>query len=1626
MATEAVPGVSRDIWSDGDYFYVAAQGTGIHAYNFDGSSFTLIDTYDTGNLAWDIWGDGEYIYLADHDDGIYAFTFNGTSFALVAQEDTAVSANSIWSDGDYFYVADLGGGVLAFDFNGSEFTLLDTYSTPETVFTVIGDSVHIYATDGLNGIYVLTFDGASFTLVENIDTPGYAITPFNDGSYIYLADSNSLIAYSGYECLSVNGWQGPTNGLLVGSSLPGNIDFARAIYNPDSAVSDHFGRSLAIDDNLMVVGAMFDDIDGFSNVGAAYVYDVNTGALISTLKNPEPAVNDRMGRTVAIENNIVVVGVSTDNPGGVLAAGSVYVFDALTGSLKLTLDNPDPTTNDFFGRTVAIDNNLIVTGAYNNDPGAVSNAGSVYVFDATTGALLTTIDNPDPQAEDVFGFWVDISGDYVVSGAHQDNPSGTSNAGIAYVFNARTGALVSTLNNPDIFLDDWFGKVVAIDGDLVAVGVEKKDVGGAGDAGTVFVFDKTSGSLVQRIDNPFPLANEAFGNKIGISGNRIISSAISYNGGAGNSGRAYVVDAVTGELLTIVENPDPSANDYFGLSTAIDGNTFSVSTYGNDPSGNNDAGSVYVYSLSDSTSFFGLDGQGDVDANILYTNNLKIANTSTDGNTITEILSLSNEGNATITQADLELIDEASAFNFFSWSEDADEHNSLILNRHRGTMMAPNSLLDGDIIGVLGFAGYDGTTVATGQNAAIYGKVNGAVSDTNVPIDLYFSTDSGGNAIDSSDMVFTQDGLLGIATETPIETLHAAQRITFDNGLRMGNDNQCSAADDYGVMRFTGSVFEYCDTGNAWVNLVDGNSNGAGPFNPELANCTVNEGGPFVELDDFNTTGSAYALWNDGRYIYVADSADGIKAYTFDGTTLSEIANYNTPGSAQAIWGDGTYLYVADGTVGGIRAYTFNGTIFTEVGNFNTPGAPQGIWGDGTYIYVADDTSGVRGYTFDGTTFIEVGSIATTANAAHVWADGTYVYVANRGDGINAYSFDGTTFTLIDTHNSGGTAYVNHIIGDGDYIYTAGLGNGVSALTFDGVAFIEIANYVTPDAITVWNDGVYIYVSAGAAGVIALQFNGIIFNSIDTLDTPDIARDIIGDGTYFYAADSLSGIRAYSGFKCLSTAEQKPDLIDWTNLEATEVKVFSSDGADNDSFGSRITATGNYLIASAVGDDDNGSFSGSVYVYDIITGAQTHKLTASDGIGNDYFGNDVSADGNFLAVGAYWSDLNGQTRSGAVYVYDLVTGAELYKLNTPKEQSQPYFGGCVLVSGDYLVVCEERDNHGGIVDKGSVHVYRVATGEYLYKITPDDLVLSDQFGARIAGYGKHALIAADNGDGVVAGTGTAYLYNLETGVLIHKFEASDGVASDQFGVGAISEKYIAIGSPLDDDNGADSGSVYVYDLETKSQIHKLTPNGPNASDSFGYNMDISGNYLFVNSEGYNSTRGAVHVFNLTTGEEINRITASDVAANDKFGDEMVVRGNTLIVGSQFGSGNTANSGGVYIYRGRYTNRAVSDTDCYPYPIVINNITGSATSTDIITDKLTLRSFANDCRLSLASESGTIDIIKNTVPVGASFTDVKAGDVIELEIRSSSTANTSVKNIVTLGDQRASFTITTAP
>ena len=273
-------------------------------------------------------------------------------------------------------------------------------------------------------------------------------------------------------------------------------------------------------------------------------------------------------------------------------------------------------------------------------------------------------------------------------------------------------------------------------------------------------------------------------------------------------------------------------------------------------------------------------------------------------------------------------------------------------------------------------------------------------------------------------------------------------------------------------------------------------------------------------------------------------------------------------------------------------------------------------------------------------------------------------------------------------------------------------------------------------------------------------------------------------------------------------------------------------------FGSSVAISGNYAIVGARYDDAKRG-SAYVFLFDGTSWSQQAKLTADDGVANDHFGGSVAISGDYAIVGSYWDDDNG-SNSGSAYVFhfDGTSWSQQAKLVAGDGAEGDRFGGSVAISGDSAIVGAHFDDDNGS-DSGSAYIFG-RTGVFWVqqaKILPDDGATGALFGCSVAISGDYAIVGGEGDDDNGTYSGSAYLF-YRNGFLWaqeDKLTADDGATADFFGNSvAISGGYAIVGAYGDDDKGSFSGSAHVY---------SITPNAPPVAndDSVSVNEDTATN-----------------------------------------------------------------------------------------------------------------------------------------------------------------------------------------
>ena len=347
---------------------------------------------------------------------------------------------------------------------------------------------------------------------------------------------------------------------------------ARVFHHPRPHLLDGFGISVAGHRKGVLVGVP-NQVIRRREAGSAFLLDRDTGQMIHEFGLTTPTDGALFGQSVALTADEVVIG----SPHGLDSAGTytggVHIFDRGTGQHRITILNPQPITG-VFGHTLAANGNQLVVGDPQASTTSTYYTGAAYVFDVTNGERLLTLrpPNPIPGKPSRFGHAVGFSESLIVIGAPLEHV-GSIDAGAVYGFHRQTGALRRIFTNPHSTATEFFGWSVAGKGHTLLVGALGYQ-GTYREEGIAYVFDAESGTLVHTLNNPEPRDRAHFGKTVAILHNLLVVGAPGDSGEKTgvSRGSVYVFDRTSGKFLKKIVNParPTGADDLFGgtLATA--------------------------------------------------------------------------------------------------------------------------------------------------------------------------------------------------------------------------------------------------------------------------------------------------------------------------------------------------------------------------------------------------------------------------------------------------------------------------------------------------------------------------------------------------------------------------------------------------------------------------------------------------------------------------------------------------------------------------------------------------------------------------------------------------------------------------------------------------------------------------------------------------------------------------------------------------------------------------------------------------------------------------------------------------------------------------------------------------
>ncbi len=375
----------------------------------------------------------------------------------------------------------------------------------------------------------------------------------------------------------------------------------------DAGVVDQFGASVSVDGDRILIGAFQDDCASGTQCGSAYVFhfDGTSWSEEQKLTASDAEKRDFFGASVSLSGDTALLGASLADCISEPNCGAVYRF-RFDGTSWREEQKLTGSGTPFFGTSVSLAGATALVGASGTDCSDTGfyGCGSAHFFRCEGPSCDQTqeLTASDAENRDMFGSSVSVSGDTMVVGAREDDCATEESCGSAYVyrFNGIGWSFEQKLTASGADTLPSFGASVSTGADTVIVGEPFADCPAGLYCGAAYVyrFNGTSWVKEQELTAVDAAAVDFFGTTISLSGNTIVVGAPADNFAAGSDcGSAYVyrfngTDWVLEQKLFA---SDAAANDFFGISVSVSGDTTFVAADRDDCAGGADCGSVYVF-----------------------------------------------------------------------------------------------------------------------------------------------------------------------------------------------------------------------------------------------------------------------------------------------------------------------------------------------------------------------------------------------------------------------------------------------------------------------------------------------------------------------------------------------------------------------------------------------------------------------------------------------------------------------------------------------------------------------------------------------------------------------------------------------------------------------------------------------------------------------------------------------------------------------------------------------------------------------------------------------------------------------------------------------------------------------
>ncbi|TNF66427.1 MAG: hypothetical protein EP298_09785, partial [Gammaproteobacteria bacterium] len=1434
------------------------------------------------------------------------FNQQGADIQAEAADDRLGRAVSMSLDGSRVAVAShlndgngaSSGHVRVFDWDGTNWVQAGADIDGEAAFDQSGNSISL-SSDGLrlaigadfndgNGadsghVRVYEWDGSAWNQL-GIDLDGEAAGDEFGGS-VALNSDGSRLAVGAVENNSGQGhtrifeWDGSAWNQL-GLDLDGE------------AIGDNFGNSVALsaDGNRVAIGATLND-DAGANRGHVRLYDWNGTAWVQVGLDIDGEANqDQSGSSVTLSadgSRVAIGAIFNDGNGANSGHVRVYEFNGANW-IQIGSDIDGEAATDESGNSISFsaDGLRLAIGAGKNDNINGTQAGHVRIYDWDGSDWVQIgFDIDGPATDEIFGFDVAMSGDgeHVAIGAHLHDGIIGLQSGLVRVFELTsvTSSLNYTENDGAVILATEFDVSDVDDTDM--------------ESATIAI----TGNFTQGEDFL------SFTNTANISGSYDSSTGILNLVGtdtkaAYESALASITYENTSDDLSILQRTVQF--------TVNDGDSQSnIATVTINMTAVNDAPELDLIDFEQ----LGLDIAGDAAGD----QSGRSVSLSSDGQRMAVGSWLNDDGGL-----------NSGHVRIFEW--DGSAWNQL------GLAIAGEAASD--------ISGYSISLSANGSRVAIGGS------------------DNDGNGSDAGHVrIYDWDSSAWNQVGSDIDGEAADDNSGFS--ISLSNDGSTLAIgaignDGNGVD--SGHVRIYQFNGTAWVQMgsdIDGES-----ANDFAGRVSLSSDGKRVAiggiLNDGNGADSGHVRiyeWNGSDWSQLGLDIDGENAGDGSGISMA----LNADGSRVVI---GAWLNADAGAASGhVRIYDWDGSAWNQVGSDidgeaagDRSGASVSISEDGERIaigaYLNDgngiDSGHVRIYDFNGTDWAQIGGMDIDGEAAgdnsavavSLSADGARVAIGAtlNGDGgaqsghVRVYELVSVLETLAYTENDPATIiHPEFSVSDLD---DTDMESATIAITSNFVSGEDILNFTNTANITgIWSatTGVLTLIGTDTKAAYEAALASITYENIS--DNPSTSQRQVD--FYVNDGDDQSNVATVNIDITAATDAPELELIDFEQLGAD---IHGEAANDQSGWSVSANADGTRIAIGAHENAGNGALSGHVRIYELIAGVWAQMGADIDGeAAGDRSGHSVSlnADGTRVAIGAISNADNG-VNSGHVRIFEW-DGSSWNQLGVDIDGEDPAnsAGWSVDLNSDgtrVAIGANSNDDIGSNVGHVQIYEYN-GTNWIQLGLDIDGEAVDDESGSSVSfnASGTRVAIGATGNDAGGATSGHVRIYDWSGSSWVQVGADIDGEAADDesgYSIALSADgSRVAIGARFNDDGGANSGHVRVYELIAGvwTQIGSDL-DGEAAGDQSGRSVSLSADgqrlaigALYNDGNGADSGHVRVYDWDGSNWQQIGGMDIDGEALGDQSGISVSLSldGKRLVIGSNGNDDNGFISGQVRVY-----------------------------------------------------------------------------------------------------------------